>query len=240
MKINAFKVCVEHNATNATASHRDANANRNNHIYDHRSYRYGHCSYRYYHQIHRYNYQSYRYDHQSYYYNHQSYYYDHNSNNDYNTTRLTHYMRRFIINEVAEYVMTDGGPYSPNYADIHQKTIGSGGNYYTMDQYKAGACNTFHTGAEPASFTSQEQWEYLVSTDGKIAVDKPLWIGLEFDAAGNLAWINGQPVTWVYVPAALGNTGMPGFAFGDTWEAIDPTDPNELLDRTIICRAPPP
>ncbi|PAV82026.1 hypothetical protein WR25_11495 [Diploscapter pachys] len=46
------------------------------------------------------------------------------------------------------------------------QTIGSGSNYYTMDQYKNGACNTFHTGAEPASFTSQEQWDYLVGADG--------------------------------------------------------------------------
>ncbi|PAV83011.1 hypothetical protein WR25_05524 [Diploscapter pachys] len=120
-------------------------------------------------------------------------------------------------------------------------TIGSGGNYYTMEQYKAGACNTFHSGAEPASFTSQEQWDYLVGADGKIVVDQPLWIGLEFDAAGNLAWINGQPVTWVRVPAALGNTGTPGFAFDDNWMPDDPENPAAgFPDRTIICRAPPP
>ncbi|PAV56630.1 hypothetical protein WR25_08066 [Diploscapter pachys] len=165
-------VCVEQNARNAIASHRDANAKCNNHnIYGYRSYRHDHQSYRY-------NHRSYRYDYRSYRYDHQSHYYDHNSNNDYSTTtRLTHYMKQLIISEVTQY------------------TIGSGGNYYTMEQYKAGACNTFHSGAEPASFTSQEQWDYLVGADNKIVVDQPLWIGLEFDAAGNLAWINGQYVS---------------------------------------------
>ncbi|PAV90107.1 hypothetical protein WR25_03675 [Diploscapter pachys] len=121
MKINAFKVCVEHKARNAIVSHRDAHANRNNRIYDHRSYRYYHQVYRYYHQIHRYDNQIHRYDNQihwydnqSYRYDHQSYYYDQKSNNDYNaTTRLIHYMRQLIINEVTECVMTDGGLYSP-------------------------------------------------------------------------------------------------------------------------------
>ncbi|PAV79321.1 hypothetical protein WR25_23069 [Diploscapter pachys] len=194
-------VCVEQNARNATASHRDAHANYINHnAYDHNTY-----------------------DHNAYDHNIDDYnIYDYNIY-DYNTTKLHCYWATVDLL---------GRGYD---------TIGTGDTYYTMEQYKAGACNTFHTGAEPASFTSQEQWDYLVGADGKIVVESSLWIGLEFDAAGNLAWINGQPVTWVRAPAALGNTGTPGFAFDDLWEPNDPENPTTgFPDRTIICRAPPP
>ena len=42
-----------------------------------------------------------------------------------------------------------------------------------------------------------------------------------------------RPVTWVYVPAALGNTGTPGFAFDVSIQIVI-----GAIERSYICKVP--
>ena len=54
----------------------------------------------------------------------------------------------------------------PVYQDIEFQTLGGGGLYYTVDEFGALACQRDGPpSATPASVHSQEQWDYLISSE---------------------------------------------------------------------------
>ena len=56
--------------------------------------------------------------------------------------------------------------FAPVYQDIEFQTLGGGGLYYTVDEFGAFAYQRDGPpGAMPASFHSQEQWDYLISSE---------------------------------------------------------------------------